>query len=89
MYSSNSGVCPGSTQPGGLVMRATLAPAVPVFTRPTNSSIRFGLFPADWMTVGFSIVLGHARSIPPLTLDRAPPQPMRKTGSSSTGTGRS
>ena len=24
MYSSNSGVCPGSTQPAGLVMRATL-----------------------------------------------------------------
>ena len=56
MYSSNSGVCPGSTQPGGLVIRATLAPAVPEFTRPTNSSIRFGLFPADWMMVGFSIV---------------------------------
>ena len=36
-------------------MRATLAPVVPVLTRPTNSSIRFGLLPADWTMVGFSI----------------------------------
>ena len=55
MYSSNSGVCPGSTQPGGLVMRATLAPVVSEFTSPTNSSIRFGRLPTDWMMVGLSI----------------------------------
>jgi hypothetical protein len=53
--SSNAGVWPGSTQPEGLVMRATLAAAVPELTSPTNSSIRFGLLPADWTIVGFSI----------------------------------
>ena len=53
--SSNCGVWPGSTQPDGLVMRATLTPGVAEFTRPTNSSIRFGLLPADWTIVGFSI----------------------------------
>ena len=57
VYSSNCGVCPGSTQPGGLVIRATLTPALPEFTSPTNSSIFFGLLPADSMIVGFSISL--------------------------------
>jgi endonuclease III len=55
--SSNSGCWPGSTQPDGLRMRATLTEAVPLFTRPTNSSIRFGLLPAAWITEGASISL--------------------------------
>ena len=62
MNSSNSGVWPGSTQPGGLVMRATLAPAVPELTSPTNSSIRFGLLPAAWTIVGVSISRATATS---------------------------
>ena len=52
MYSSNSGVWPGSSQPEGLVMRATLRASVPEFTRPMNSSIFFGGWPAAWMMVG-------------------------------------
>src|SRR5205085_5995024 len=55
VYSSNSGVCPGSTHPDGLFIRATLTASVREFTRPTNSSMIFGLFPAAAMTVGFSI----------------------------------
>ena len=39
-------------------------PASPVFTRPTYSSIRFGLFPAAWTIVGFSISRAMAARIP-------------------------
>src|SRR5436305_2361284 len=46
VYSSNSGVWPGSTQPLGLFILATLTSAVAEFTRPTYSSMIFGLFPA-------------------------------------------
>ncbi|MND02503.1 hypothetical protein D3C83_219010 [compost metagenome] len=46
VYSSNSGVWPGSTQPLGLFIRATLTPSVAEFTRPMYSSMIFGLLPA-------------------------------------------
>ena len=46
VYSSKSGVCPGSTQPLGLFIRATDTPSVCEFTRPTYSSMIFGLLPA-------------------------------------------
>ena len=52
VYSSNSGVCPGSTQPPGLFIRATLTARVFEFTQPMNSSIRLGLLPAASMRVG-------------------------------------
>src|SRR5262245_45329255 len=42
-------------------MRATLTPACPLFTRPAYSSIRFGLFPAAWTTVGPMIIRGIRR----------------------------
>src|ERR1035441_1036276 len=41
--SSNSGVWPGSCQPPGLRMCATLVALVAEFTRPTYSSISLGL----------------------------------------------
>lgn len=63
MTSSNSGVWPGSTQPPGLLMRATLTFDVPLFTRPTNSSMSLGLFPAAWMTVGFGISVAMAAGL--------------------------
>src|SRR5207247_5398745 len=53
VYSSNSGVCPGSTQPDGLRMCATLTAAVFELTRPTYSSICFGRVPAARMRVGW------------------------------------
>src|SRR5436305_8032705 len=36
-------------------MRAMLTPSVSVVTRPKTSSIDFGLFPAAWITTGFSM----------------------------------
>jgi len=65
VYSSNSGVCPGSTQPGGLFMCATLTSLVFELTRPTYSAMCFGLFPAAWMTVGasMSLAMPDTRSI--------------------------
>jgi hypothetical protein len=39
-------------------MRATLTLVWPLFTRPAYSSIRFGLFPAAWTTVGPMIIRG-------------------------------
>ena len=39
-------------------MRAMLAPVSPVFTRPTYSSIFFGLFPADSIVEGLVIRMG-------------------------------
>src|SRR5271169_4057394 len=49
-------------------MCATLTPAVGVLTRPTYSSMIFGLFPADSMRVGCGIRVGimvQHRSKPP------------------------
>ena len=57
--SSNSGRCPGSTQPSGETMRATLTFACSELTRPTNSSICFGLLPAAATTVGAAMSLGN------------------------------
>src|ERR1051325_1109782 len=73
VYSSNSGVCPGSTHPLGLFILAMLTVSVREFTRPMSSSMIFGLFPAAAMTVGFSISVGMLRIIPNGTdLDRSP-----------------
>src|SRR4051812_24564672 len=58
VYSSNSGVCPGSTHPAGLFIRATLHAAVFELTRPMNSSILLGLLPAASMTEGCLICVG-------------------------------
>jgi hypothetical protein len=58
VISSNSGLCPGSTQPAGDFIRATLTVACPELTRPAYSSIRLGLFPAAAITVGRSISVG-------------------------------
>jgi hypothetical protein len=55
VYSSNSGVCPGSFHPGGLFILAMLTELDPVFTFPMYSSIIFGLFPEASTTAGFSI----------------------------------
>src|SRR5215472_11501681 len=59
VYSSNSGVCPGSLQADGLVILAILMPEVLVFTRPTNSSIIFGGLPAAGIVVAFEINFSH------------------------------
>ena len=50
MTSSNSGVWAGSSQPGGLVIRATLIAPVPVLALPTSSRITFS--PTPGTTVG-------------------------------------
>src|SRR5882724_1411259 len=60
VYSSNCGVCPGSTQPDGLRMCATLTTSVFEFTRPMTSSMSFGLLPAAVIRVGFSMSVGMA-----------------------------
>jgi hypothetical protein len=38
-------------------MWAMLTPASPLFARPTNSSIRYGLLPAAVMRVGILVLL--------------------------------
>src|SRR3954447_22519339 len=58
VYSSKSGRCPGSTQPAGERMCATLTRVSPVLTRPANSSISFGLVPAASTRDGPSINSG-------------------------------
>src|ERR1019366_1711156 len=58
VYSSNCGVCPGSTQPDGLRICAMLTASVFEFTRPTTSSISFGLLPAAVIRLGFSMSVG-------------------------------
>jgi hypothetical protein len=63
VISSKSGRWPGSTHPSGERIRATLTDAWPEFTRPAYSSIRFGLFPAAWITDGASISLGIASPV--------------------------
>ena len=55
VYSSNSGVWPGSYQPAGLFMRATLASMVWEFTRPIYSLMIFGLLPAASIIEGVGI----------------------------------
>src|SRR6202167_5357654 len=61
VYSSKSGVCPGSSQPSGLRIWATLTPGVEVLTRPTYSSMILGLVPADSMRVGCGIRVGMVK----------------------------
>src|ERR1039457_3730938 len=58
VYSSKSGVWPGSLQPAGLSMRAMLTASVAELTRPTYSAIRFGRLTAAATIVGFSIRSG-------------------------------
>src|SRR5438552_7229436 len=58
VYSSNSGVCPGSTQPAGLRMCATLTASVFELMRPTYSSICFGTLPAATMREGWVMCSG-------------------------------
>jgi hypothetical protein len=58
VISWNSGRWPGSRQPAGDTMRATLTAASPEFTRPANSSICFGLLPAAAIAVGLEINFG-------------------------------
>lgn len=55
------GRLPGLHQPPGLVIRATLSASVAEFTRPMNSSIFFGLFPAAWITVGVEMCVGMVK----------------------------
>src|SRR5688572_29621589 len=62
VYSSNSGVWPGSSQPPGLRMRATLSASWRELTRPMYSSITLGRFPAAATRVGFSISVGMTLS---------------------------
>ena len=59
MTSSNSGVCAGSSQPGGLVILATLSALVSVFTRPTSSRMTFS--PTPGTTVGDVTWIGTSR----------------------------
>jgi len=56
--SSKAGVWPGSTQPDGLRMCATLAEAVCELTRPIYSSMSLGLLPAAWIRVGWGMRVG-------------------------------
>src|SRR5579872_362206 len=56
VYSSKSGRCPGSLQPAGLIMCATLTCVVALLTTPTYSSIC--LFPGTGMIVGAPISVG-------------------------------
>ena len=52
MYSSNSGVWAGSSQPAGLRMCAMLTAASAEFTRPTYSSMSLGFVPAAVILLG-------------------------------------
>ena len=58
VYSQNSGRCRGSVQPPGERMWAMLSAVVALLTRPTYSSISFGLFPAASIRVGRSMCFG-------------------------------
>ena len=58
VYSSNRGRCPGSCQPAGDCIRAMLSASSPLFTRPTYSSMRFGLLPAASTIAGASMWIG-------------------------------
>src|SRR4051794_21946877 len=61
VYSSNSGRWPGSTQPAGDRMCATLRRVSPLFTRPAYSSMSLGLVPAASTRDGASINSGMCR----------------------------
>jgi len=65
VYSSKSGRWPGSTQPAGERMWATLTRLSPVLTCPTYSSISFGLVPAastlDGDSISFGIGSGYTK----------------------------
>src|SRR5215218_1188772 len=63
VYSSNSGRWPGSLQPSGDCIRATLRRSSPVLTRPTNSSMSFGLVPAASTRVGLAMICGTGGSV--------------------------
>src|SRR5437764_13821419 len=60
VYSSNSGVWPGSSQPAGLRIWATLIPGCRVFRWPTYSSMILGRFPAACTRAGRSIRMGKS-----------------------------
>src|SRR5262249_41064794 len=57
---------PGSIQPAGLRICAILTSPWPELTRPTYSSISFGLLPAASIRVGLAINLGTV--VPPCSL---------------------
>src|SRR5437764_15103648 len=58
VYSSKSGVWPGSIQPPGLRMWAMLSSDVSELTRPIYSSINFGFVPGVATLAGFTILCG-------------------------------
>src|SRR5512134_933475 len=58
VYSSKSGRWPGSLQPAGERMRATLTRCSPLLARPVNSSISLGGRPAASTRTGASISSG-------------------------------
>src|SRR5437762_13001552 len=60
VYSSNSGVWPGSSQPPGLCICAMLSASVAELTRPTYSRLIFGLLPAASTTLGDAMSVGIA-----------------------------
>src|SRR5215210_7165573 len=69
VYSSKLGRWPGSTQPEGERMCATLTRSSCVFTRPAYSSMSFGLVPAASTRLGLSISCGivatlHGHAVP-------------------------
>src|SRR5580692_3181073 len=68
--SSNSGVCPGSSQPCGLRIWATLTPAVLELMRPMYSSMSLGLVPAAEMRVGCAIKVGMSAPLRRITVAR-------------------
>src|SRR5438309_1090247 len=83
VYSSNAGVCPGSTQPVGLRMWVMLTPASPVLTRPIYSSTNLGLLPEAVIRVGCSINVGIV--LPPDRPHRPQPSRERPTAPSACG----
>ena len=60
MYSSNSGRCPGSIQPAGERILATLTRSSELLALPANSSISLGGSPAASTRTGASIRSGIA-----------------------------
>src|SRR5688572_11033587 len=75
VYSSKSGRWPGSTQPEGERMWATLTRSSPLLTRPTYSSISFGLVPAastrdgDWISSGIASGIPLGAILRPETIE--------------------
>lgn len=58
VYSSKSGVWPGSVQPSGPSVRAMFSFASREFRSPTNSSMILGLFPTASIRVGVTVSFG-------------------------------